>query len=120
MLDHFNLPVSNIERSAAFYVPVLESLNMSVLCHEADAIGFGNASWEFGIVGESNAFPQIHVAFSASCRAVVDEFYRIAIKAGGRSNGEAGFRPEYGSLYYAAYVLDPDGHNIEAVCRHAA
>ena len=64
MLDHFNLPVSSIERSAAFYVPVLECLNMIVFYRERDAIGFGNHTWEFGIVEETNAFPQIHVAFS--------------------------------------------------------
>ena len=119
MLDHFNLPVSNIQKSAAFYVPVLASLNMFVLYREADVIGFGKDSWEFGIVEETEKFPRIHVAFSASSQTAVREFYRIALQIGGRNNGEAGLRPEYGSQYYAAYVLDPDGHNIEAVCRNA-
>jgi len=116
MIDHFNLPVENIETSARFYEPVLSTLGITLLARDKDAIGFGNDTWEFGIVAES-VVTRVHFAFVANSREQVREFYTTALEAGGHDNGSPGVRPEYGSTYYCAYVLDPDGHNVEAVCR---
>jgi predicted lactoylglutathione lyase len=69
--------------------------------------------------GEPGSMP-VHIAFRVSSRALVDAFYNAAIAAGGRDNGAPGLRPQYHPNYYGAFVLDPDGHNIEAVCREAA
>ena len=117
MIDHFNLPVSNLEKSSSFYQAILKPLGISVIASDGDAIGFGIDTWQFGIVEENNTIPSIHLAFSCENRKTVDEFYRIALASGGRENGPPGLRVDYGQFYFAAYVLDPDRHNIEAVCR---
>jgi predicted lactoylglutathione lyase len=75
---------------------------------------------DFWISKGSPNNPPIHVAFRASSREMVDEFHRTAIQAGGRDNGKPGLRPHYHPSYYGAFVLDPDGHNIEAVCHQPA
>ena len=117
MIDHFNLPVSNLARSSNFYEAALASLEMQLLVRDAEAIGFGKNTWEFGIVQESKVLIQMHVAFVANSREEVRNFYAAALEAGGLDNGSPGLRIEYAPSYYSAYVLDPDGHNIEAVCR---
>ncbi len=119
MIDHFNLPVSDLKKSREFYETVLRELEYFVLALDADAIGFGNDSWEFGLVPEKSPIPRMHVAFKARSDVAVQAFYLAAIEAGGRCNGEPGLRPQYGPAYYSAFVYDPDGHNIEAVCRHS-
>lgn len=117
MIDHFNLPVSDLERSADFYKVVLSTLSMQLLMQAKDVVGFGKDSWEFGIVRESRPLVQLHIAFIADTHVQVESFYTAAMKAGGLDNGAPGFRAEYGPSYYSAYVFDPDGHNIEAVYR---
>lgn len=117
MIDHFNLPVSDLKTSLNFYNPVLQTLGLSVLIQEVDVVGFGGEFWAFGIVKEEIPFPQLHVAFRADSPAAVQAFYRAALDAGGRDNGLPGLRPEYGPSYYSAFVYDPDGHNVESVCR---
>ncbi len=117
MIDHFNLPVSDLDRSRSFYERVIEPLGVRVLGQDGQAIGFGAASWAFGIIATSPPFPTLHLAFTAASRADVDGFYAAALFVGARPNGSPGLRPEYDPDYYAAFVLDPDGHNIEAVCR---
>ena len=117
MIDHFNLPVSNLERSANFYEVTLASLNIELLMRDGDAVGFGKNTWEFGIVHESRELIQMHCAFIAHSQEEVRRFYAAALEAGGIDNGVPGLRTEYAPSYYSAYVLDPDGHNIEAVCR---
>lgn len=119
MIDHFNLPVSDLPVSSAFYEQALTPLNISPLLKEPDVVGFGKTNWEFGIVLETQGIAAIHLAFIADSVEQVKAFYHAALQAGGQCNGEPGFREEYGAEYYAAYVLDPDGHNVEAVCRHA-
>jgi catechol 2,3-dioxygenase-like lactoylglutathione lyase family enzyme len=119
MLDHVNLPVSDLERSRRFYEQVLATLGCRFVLQDGSAVGFGRDCWNFGIVLGAGPLPQIHVAFSARDREQVDRFYAAALAAGGISNGLPGIRPEYDPNYYAAFVLDPDGHNVEAVCRHA-
>ena len=123
MLDHAGFPVSDYARSKAFYLQALAPLGyalvMEVQQHENDApaAGFGaNGKPDFWIGGEGGLQRPIHIAIAAQNRAAVDAFYRAAIAAGGKDNGAPGLRPHYHPNYYAAFVLDPDGHNIEAVC----
>ncbi len=118
MLDHFNLPVSKLEKSIVFYETILKTLNMQLLLRDGDAVGFGKNSWEFGIVQTTQNFVPIHLAFSAASHEEVCSFYKAAMEVGGIDNGHPGIREEYGPRYYAAYILDPDGHNVEAVCRY--
>ena len=122
MLDHAGFPVSDYARSKAFYLqalaPLGHALVMEVQQDENDtpAAGFGaNSKPELWIGGEGGLQRPIHI-ITAPSRAAVDAFYRAAIAAGGKDNGAPGLRPHYHPNYYAAFVLDPDGHNIEAVC----
>lgn len=117
MIDHFNLPVSDLERSRSIYVELLRELGYSLVLVDGDAIGFGHEAWSFGIVQENNNIPEIHVALKANSHDEVEAFYRKALDLGLRSNGAPGLRLEYGPGYYSAYAIDPDGHNLEAVCR---
>ena len=123
MIDHIGFPVSDYPRSKAFYekalVPLGYSLVMEVTQNERDspAAGFGaNGKPDFWIGGEGGLGGAVHVAFAVPDRATVDAFYRAAIAAGARDNGAPGLRVHYHPNYYGAFVLDPDGHNIEAVC----
>ena len=118
MLDHVTIGVRDVERSKAFYDAALRSLGISRLYAEgADFAGYGISPKAFFWFGRRTT-PQTgaHIAFTAADRATVDRFYDDAIKAGGRDNGPPGIRPHYHANYYGAFVLDPDGHNIEAVC----
>lgn len=117
MLDHINLPVKDIARSADFYQSALTCIKLKILISEPEVVGFGIDTWVFGLVKEAAIFQPIHVAFAASSQQQVQEFYAAAIRSGGIANGAPGLRPEYGAGYYSAYVLDPDGHNLEMVCR---
>ena len=117
MLDHISLRVSDPERSRLFFEGALSPLGYElVMEHDISGAGFGLAGKpEFWIKqGEPGA--PVHVAFASPDRVTVDAFYDAAISAGGRDNGPPGPRPEYHPSYYGAYVLDPDGNNIEAVC----
>jgi catechol 2,3-dioxygenase-like lactoylglutathione lyase family enzyme len=127
MLDHAGFPVSDYKRSKAFYEKALAPLGyvlvMEVQQNEQDApaAGFGaGGKPSFWIGGEGGLNKPIHFAFAAKDRAAVDAFYRAAIAAGGKDNGAPGLREHYHPNYYAAFVLDPDGHNIEAVCHAPA
>ena len=117
MIDHFNLPVLYLARSRRFYTQVLAPLGHRFLAEDGAAIGFGNDTWAFGIVATSAPIPRLHVAFQAQSRAEVDAFFNAALAAGAAPNGPPGLRPQYDPQYYAAFALDPDGHNIEAVFR---
>jgi catechol 2,3-dioxygenase-like lactoylglutathione lyase family enzyme len=117
MIDHFNLPVADPDRSAEFYRRVLAPLGFSVLMRDGDAIGFGVDTWGFGVVATDAPIPSLHVAFVAKNRWQVDAFFTAAIAAGARPRDPPAIVAEYDPDYYAAYVTDPDGHNVEAVCR---
>ena len=128
MLDHIGLSVSDFPRSKAFYEAALKPLGLSAVMEVtaeetgADAhAGFGLSGKPFFWIG-TGAKPKggTHVAFVAQTRAEVDAFYRAALSAGGRDNGAPGLRPHYHPTYYGAFVLDPDGNNIEAVCHKPA
>ncbi|HEY2709110.1 MAG TPA: VOC family protein [Caulobacteraceae bacterium] len=124
MLDHIGLTVSNVTAAQAFYdaalAPLGVTVQMAVSAEESggDAfMGYGEAGKPyFWISGGKPLTGRLHVAFAAPDRATVDAFYCAAMDAGGRDNGAPGLRPEYHEHYYGAFVLDPDGHNIEAVC----
>jgi len=120
MIDHTGVAVTNIAKSKAFYRAALAPLGYAVIMEFDDAAGLGvPPKPDFWIGKASQAGTPIHIAFRAESRAQVDAFYKAAIVAGGRDNGAPGLRPHYHANYYGAFVLDPDGHNIEAVC-HAA
>ena len=118
MLDHVTIGISDIERAKTFYDAALRPLGITRLYAEgAEFAGYGVRPKAFFWIGR-RATPQTgaHIAFTANDRVTVDRFYDDAIKAGGRDNGRPGIRPHYHANYYGAFVLDPDGHNIEAVC----
>jgi catechol 2,3-dioxygenase-like lactoylglutathione lyase family enzyme len=124
MLDHVGFSVSDFSRAKAFYEAALRPLGLSLLTEVtaeqtgADAhAGFGAGGKPFFWIGTGDrAKGGTHVAFAAATRAEVDAFHRAALAAGGRDNGAPGLRPYYHQTYYAAFVLDPDGDNVEAVC----
>lgn len=124
-LSHIGIPVTDIARSKAFYEAALAPLQMKVTMEfgpgqtesGGTAVGFG-AEGDNGLfwIGDNEAIGEgVHVAFEAASREQVDAFYEAAMAAGGRDNGAPGPRPHYGPNYYAAFVFDPDGANIEAV-----
>ena len=128
MIDHIGFPVSDYERAKAFYLKALAPLGYSLIMEvtqeqgsDFPAAGFGaDGKPDFWIGGEGGLNKSIHFAIAAKDRAAVDAFYRAAIAAGGKDNGAPGLREHYHPNYYAAFVLDPDGHNIEAVCHAPA
>lgn len=124
MIDHTGVVVSDFRASKAFYASALSPLGYALLMEFSaaetgthDAAGFGVPPQpDFWIGSGTPNVPPVHVAFRASSRASVDAFHAAALAAGGRDNGAPGLRPDYHPNYYAAFVFDPDGHNIEAVC----
>ncbi len=124
MIDHLALDVSDIARSRAFYASALAPLGYRVLAEERDGdatvVMFGIEAPEFVIADKDRPGEGNHVAFRADTRVQVDAFHAAALAAGGRDNGGPGLRENYGPTYYAAFVLDPDGFNIEAVCQARA
>jgi len=120
MIDHMNLPVSDITRSRSFYDAILECLNYNCIAEDGGAVGYGSDCWQFGIEQVIGDMPCLHIAFRASSTIQVDQFFSVAIENGASANGNPGYRLQYGSDYYAAFVLDPDNHNVEAVFRGPA
>jgi catechol 2,3-dioxygenase-like lactoylglutathione lyase family enzyme len=117
MIDHIGIQVSDLERSIAFYTKALAPLGYELVMKWQQFAGFGVAGKpDFWIDGRGAPKDHIHVAFRAAGRAKVREFYDAAIAAGGKDNGPPGTRPQYHEHYYGAFVHDPDGHNVEAVC----
>jgi catechol 2,3-dioxygenase-like lactoylglutathione lyase family enzyme len=120
VIDHLTIGVSDFEASRRFYSRALEPLGFSEIGPWSDAkreISFGlEEANDFGISDKYEPGGQLHIAFAADTREQVDAFHQAALAAGGRDNGPPGPRPEYNPNYYGAFVLDPDGHNVEAVC----
>lgn len=128
MIDHNGLSASDFDKSKAFYTKALSAIGYALLMEfpasvtgNTDVAGFGEPPkpdfWIYKGVANN---PPVHVAFRVSSRAIVDAFYKAAMAAGGRDNGAPGVRPHYHEHYYGAFVLDPDGNNIEAVCHSPA
>ncbi len=117
MLDHIGIQVSDLGRSIEFYTKALAPLGYELVMKWEQFAGFGvGGKPDFWIDGRKGPTDIIHVAFRASGRAIVRAFYDAAIAAGGKDNGGPGVRPHYHEHYYGGFVLDPDGHNVEAVC----
>ncbi|WHZ19051.1 MAG: hypothetical protein OJF55_001200 [Rhodanobacteraceae bacterium] len=125
MLDHIGFPVSNFLHSKKFYEAALAPLGIGIVMEVTaeqtggtSHAGFGEAGKPYFWIGDGEGMlrGRFHVAFTARTRADVGAFHQAALAAGGRDNGKPGLRPHYHEHYYGAFVLDPDGHNIEAVC----
>lgn len=119
MFDHITIPVCNLIKSKTFYEKVLASLGHKIAFGEetvfwAFDIGDG-ALFEIAQYIDKNNLTVCHIAFRANSQTQVQQFHKTAIAAGGKCNGSPGLRPQYTPTYYAAFVLDPDGYNIEAV-----
>jgi len=118
MLDHVGFGVANYERSKAFYAEALGALDIELITEpRGRAAGFGRGGKPFfWLEATRPPVTQVHVAFPCESRDLVHAFHEAALAAGGADNGAPGLRPIYHEHYYGAYVLDPDGNNIEAVC----
>jgi catechol 2,3-dioxygenase-like lactoylglutathione lyase family enzyme len=127
MIDHFTLLVSDFERSLAFYAAALKPLGYGLVMRLSRAnipqlpmehfagLGAGGKP-DLWLRPSAGPIAPTHVAFACPDRKTVDAFHAAALKAGGRDNGKPGLRPQYHRNYYGAFVFDPDGYNIEAVC----
>ncbi|WP_205697618.1 VOC family protein [Conexibacter sp. SYSU D00693] len=113
-LDHLNLHVSDMERSRAFYRAAVAPLGFTELVHEEWVLFGPEGAQDLCLVPHADPQP-VHVALAAASRLEVDAFHAAALAAGGTDNGAPGLRPQYHAGYYGAFVLDPDGHNLEAV-----
>jgi catechol 2,3-dioxygenase-like lactoylglutathione lyase family enzyme len=135
MVDHISIRVADYERSKKFYEAALAPLGYTLAMEVGSGAGFRRGfipdfwvkqgeSIRFGVAAGSTeepgcGGPAVHVAFAGDDRGKVDAFFSAALAAGGRDNGAPGLRTEYHPNYYGAFVLDPDGYNIEAVCHKA-
>ena len=118
MIDHTGVAISDVAESKAFYRAALAPLGYAVIMEFDDAVGLGvPPKPDFWIGKAAQRATPMHVAFRAETRAQVDAFYKAAMAAGGKDNGAPGLRPRYHPNQYGAFVLDPDGNNVEAVCR---
>ena len=118
-IDHIGLAISDVKISKAFYTKALAPLGIVPVGEDQGWVGFGkNGIGDFWF-GEGDKIQHpMHIAFAAESREQVNQFYEAAIAAGAKDNGKPGIRAIYHPDYYGAFVTDPDGHNIEAVCHH--
>lgn len=124
MIDHVSIGVRDVARARKFYDAVLEPLGYSCLSDGATSFGYGRDAVAFWVNQSSRPVPEdtasgLHFCFAAPTRKSVAAFHEAAMKAGGRDNGPAGLRADYGDNYYAAFAVDPDGYRIEAYCAAA-
>lgn len=120
LFNHVQIKVKNLKTSKRFYDAIMQALNYGVVLHIKDVvIGYGTSVHDmFEVRQEAQDAPlsqHVHLAFNAQDKAMVDAFYKKALEMGATCNGKPGYRPEYEEGYYAAFIIDPDGHNIEAV-----
>jgi len=116
MIDHLILKVKNLAKSRQFYEQALAPLNLVLVMEFPGGLALGREKPELGLTESHFPHTAVHLAFTSPDRFSVDAFYEAALAAGARDNGAPGLRPEYHLDYYGAFVLDPDGNNIEAVC----
>ena len=127
IIDHTGLSVADLAGSLRFYEAALAPLGISLVMQvtkeqtgDFEAVGLGrNGKPSFWLSSQGRTSPHLHFAFVADNRAAVDAFHKAALAAGGGDNGPPGIRAQYHPDYYGAFALDPDGHNIEAVCHKA-
>ena len=121
MFDHLGFGVTNLAESKAFFLKAFEPLGVTVAMEGPYGVGMGQNNKPSLWLYESQEAPaHLHIALTAENRKQVQEFYRAALAAGGKDNGAPGLRPHYHPNYYGAFVIGPDGHNIEAVCHKPA
>jgi catechol 2,3-dioxygenase-like lactoylglutathione lyase family enzyme len=129
MIDHIGFAVSDAARSRAFYDALLGSIGIGLIMEVPGdvtesggaAYGYGDADKPYFWIGDNERVGQgTHVAFAVESRALVDAFHAAGLAAGGKDNGAPGLRPHYHADYYASFILDPDGINVEAVCHKPA
>ena len=128
MIDHTGIVVSDFEKSKTFYSEALKPIGYKLLLEfsasvtgQTNVAGFGEPpKADFWISEGTPNEPRVHVAFRVHKRSLVEAFHQAALGAGGKDHGAPGLRPQYHSNYYGAFVLDPDGHNIEVVCHEPA
>jgi catechol 2,3-dioxygenase-like lactoylglutathione lyase family enzyme len=117
MFDHIGFGVTNYESSKAFFLKALRALGIGIVMEGEHGLGIGlpgkPALW---LYQSADKPAPLHLAFTAANRQQVHEFYAAALAAGGKDNGAPGLRPHYHPNYYGAFVIGPDGHNVEAVC----
>ncbi len=117
MYDHIGLKVNDLEASVRFYTAALGELGHAPTASDASGAGLGpKGAPGLWLSAQKGTHTPVHVAFTAHSRAAVDAFHRAGLEAQGRDNGAPGVRADYGASYYAAFLLDPDGNNVEAVC----
>lgn len=120
MIHHVSVGTNDLARSKRFYDAVLPIVGIQPMAGDAGGLGYGNGTFHFSVQVPIDGAPATvgngsHVAFAVENRDMVDRFYAAALAHGGRGDGEPGLRPDYDANYYGAFVLDPDGHKIEAV-----
>ena len=121
MFDHVGFGVTDLARSKAFFLAALQPLGVSVVMEGPYGVGIGKNGKPSLWLHETKETPaHLHIAIAADSRSAVDAFYKAAIAAGGKDNGAPGLRPHYHPHYYGAFVIGPDGHNVEAVCHKPA
>jgi catechol 2,3-dioxygenase-like lactoylglutathione lyase family enzyme len=117
MFDHIGFGVSDYAASKAFFLEALKPLGVGVVMEGQYGVGLGQDGKPSLWMYRTDEKPaHLHLAFVAANRKQVDEFHRAAVAAGGKDNGAPGLRPHYHASYYGAFVISPDGHNVEAVC----
>jgi catechol 2,3-dioxygenase-like lactoylglutathione lyase family enzyme len=117
MLDHIGFGVTDLTASKAFFLRSLAPLGVALVMEGPYGVGLGRRNKPTLWLSSTNEKPaHLHLAFSADTRQDVDAFHAAALAAGGQDNGPPGLRPHYHANYYGAFVIGPDGHNIEAVC----
>jgi catechol 2,3-dioxygenase-like lactoylglutathione lyase family enzyme len=118
MFDHVVFGVSNYEESKAFFLKALEPLGVAVVSEGSLGVELGRPDSRSSLCIRriEEKATHLHLAFTAENRKQVENFFRAAVEAGGKDNGAPGLRPQYHATYYAAFVIGPDGHNIEVVC----
>jgi len=117
MFDHVGFGVSNVAQSKAFFLKALQPLGVAVVMQGPYGVGMGKDGKPSLWIHDTTSAPApMHLAFVAGSRKEVDDFYQAALAAGAKDNGPPGLRPQYHANYYGAFVIGPDGHNVEAVC----
>lgn len=115
MYDHIGLKIKDLDGATRFFEAALAPLGHTLCYKDEKWRGFGPKSPAF-YLSQGTSGKGVHIAFSAPSRAAVDRFHKEGLAAGGHDNGKPGLRPDYGPNYYAAFLIDPDGNNVEAVC----
>lgn len=121
MFDHVGFGVTDYAASKAFFLQALQPLGVTVVMEGPYGLGLGRNNKPSLWMHQASEKPApLHLAFAAANRQQVDDFHRAALAAGGKDNGAPGLRPHYHASYYGAFVIGPDGHNVEAVCHKPA